>query len=258
MKIIADTNVWYHLSEGRYKHLVSSDAPLCLTAWTILELITSPKLLMKHERKKVIDASKAIINLNPFIIEEDPYSFIASNILGISNKSVYNFNITDLEKLVAGEISEEELKTYIQFRHERVNQFRNSVRIQQSRKLNSMQSNSLIEMNQLIEAVGQQTVKEVEKILGILETDINIEHLRINGNQINFFLWVRAIYNFKLDNEPGYKVEKNDQGDILNMIYVGQDDKYWTSDCKWLKNVIDSGLSKFIYSPITNLITREK
>lgn len=58
-------------------------------------------------------------------------------------------------------------------------------------------------MNKLIEAVGQQTVKEVEKLLDVSEININKKYLRLNGNQINFFLSVRAIYNFKLENELG-------------------------------------------------------
>ena len=258
MKIITDTNVWYHISEGKYKNILKDNLPLCLTSWNILELLTSPKLKMSNEKKKVIEAAKTIVDLNPMIISEEPFSFIASNILGIPNQRVHKLRIKDLEKLINDEISNDELIKYIEFRNERVIQFRDSVKKQQANNLTNFQSTTTLDMGGLIEAVGQQTIAEVESILKLSRADINQQHLILNGSQINFFLRVRAIYNFKLDNEVGYKVEKNDQGDILNMVYVGQKDKYWTGDCKWIKNIIDSGLSDFIYSPIADSIVGNK
>jgi hypothetical protein len=109
----------------------------------------------------------------------------------------------------------------------------------------------LSDQSQALNAMVQDVISETEKILKISRINANKEIAAMNGKHLNFFLWVRAEYCKKLQaihpRPKNYQAAKNDQGDLLNMVYVGNNDKYWVEEPKWKNNISDAGLSNFMF-----------
>jgi hypothetical protein len=129
MKIIGDIHIWYNLAEGQYDENKIKSLPLCLTAWNVIELISSPKLKMPLEKQKVINTAKEIRKINPNYIPYEPYSFMATEFMGISNNNVLELKVID--DLIENKLTDSDIDKFIQFRNERVQGFKASMDKQQ-------------------------------------------------------------------------------------------------------------------------------
>jgi hypothetical protein len=67
---------------------------------------------------------------------------------------------------------------------------------------------------------------------------------------MQLFLDVWSDFYKDLDFHPNQKLHHNDWADILNMIYVGPDDQYWTQEKKWKRYIsCNNNTTKYLYEP---------
>lgn len=66
--------------------------------------------------------------------------------------------------------------------------------------------------------------------------------------EIELFTYTFNRWLLDLDVE-GEMATVNDVIDLFNMIYVGQTDKYWTEEKKWLRKVKKAGMGHYLFDP---------
>jgi hypothetical protein len=243
MRIIVDTNIWYEISENVKLYKAVNQLPVYLTAWNILELISSPKLNGTDlERKKIFKVFNDILYLKPECIPLIPYQYIAKEVL--ESKGVYKeLSISAIENLICGYYSDEKIKQFIELRKEGVRAFKKSMDEQQNQLAEEFRKAKMVLG---IEHIYLKTIQESKGYLIPPNEVISID-LSKNANRIMFFLKVRLAISLKLHSSKT-QVAKNDQGDLLNMVYVNEGDKYLSYDDKWLRKIQFDGLEDFLFT----------
>jgi hypothetical protein len=250
MRIILDTNKWYDIAEGLYPYEKIKELPLCLTALNIIELIASPKLLIPEEKEKVLRTCRTILKLNPDGITPMPYDYIASEVLEIKN-TVNHLGIERIGSFILGEYSEAEIKNDVDIKRYALQWFKESMNDQRiaKGKVNSGYDAPEIKAK-MLSMIYMKTIYETKELLNIsdtlLETIENTVDLNKNAKKIWFYLKGREANNNQL-NAGKIEAKKNDQIDLLNMVYVGMNDKYWTRDEAWLERVHWNGIENFLF-----------
>lgn len=87
-------------------------------------------------------------------------------------------------------------------------------------------------------------INEISSIYPILEASFNETFWK----NIEFYMRARIAYSEKLKLDKSIKPEPNDAVDLMNLIYVGQDNMYWTEDKRWKNIIKEARLGEYLFS----------
>jgi len=258
--IICDTNIWYDLASKK-KNIEQLDGiQLIGTSVNITEISSSPNLI--NNLSLVKKTVEAMYKFNHLVIASNPMEYLISlfhseykpNIKtemrlldGFNTLMEIDLNIITPQDKIDAEIQIKEICDSQNEVAKRINNDLTKIRqnIKKHERKDKYRKRSFIDKwkkyfsTLVLEYSKQHCDKEYE-------LDINDK----SWDQLEFFLYTWEFY-FKNNLEIGnWKFEKNDWGDLFNLVYVGPGIKYWTSENKW--NAIfnnDERLRKYNFSP---------
>lgn len=243
--IVTDTNVWYRIVEDKIDENIIKRLPITVTAFNIIELLSSPNLLNISGRKYVLKACRAIINANPHFIRNLPYEFVANEYFG--KKVKRKILLSEFYKLCKEGFDNLDVEYLVGLRDERVQGFRSSLTAQ----IANVRSNKTLKqrIGQPDEATNISTndfLHEIARQLKINPRKVNMKRILERGKGLELYLRARGRYNQRLSLER-QSPAGNDQFDITNLMYVKENDVYWTFDAKWIEiiNEVDMGHKLF-------------
>lgn len=244
--IVTDTNIWYRIAEGQISIELAKRLPLAVTAISIIELTSSPKLNTEDGKKKVLSACRAIIRANPFYLRLLPYEFAANEYLGKKLKK--KISIGFFHEMCKNKFIDININERIGYRNGRVNAFRSQL-MDQIKQVHSDKSikKRLNQPQEAIDISANDFIIEIGETLGINSRKVNYKRLMNRGSGLDLYLRARDRFNQVLSLE-GQQPANNDQFDITNLLYVRKGDLYWTLDKKWLNFIKEVKMSHKLYS----------
>ncbi|MBI1226925.1 MAG: hypothetical protein GC192_16965 [Bacteroidetes bacterium] len=239
-KIICDTNIWYGFASGELDFADYSSVNLVCTKVTIDELASSENILDTDKVFLVQRASKIIFSFASEIILESPVHWL----IRIGNPD-FSIDLSPTKSNL------EKLRTFSNLDKEAIDQIS---RIPELRKkiqnydkvldpsfdfINSM---SPIVNSNIKNTVGKKQHRKKDTSGGIkkliqMMIDRNIPNSKIDWTNYpweKIVLFVKTWDLFFKELElSGMKGESNDWYDLFNMVYVNDNEKYWTLEKKW-------------------------
>lgn len=238
MRIITDTNIWYYIADGTIEFHAIKHLPLTATVVNLIELLSSPGLSNPHTYKNVLAACRAIKRFNPQFNLMAPYDFAAREYLGKKFKK--KFHLNSFYEICDFGVTEEKIKYYTTLRSERVKDFKDSLTAQIIANRSRPDVLSQLKIaNDAADMAVRDFLNELKNILLININNVNKNRIFRNGKGLDLYVRSRAHYNQKLILESNYLPAGNDQLDLANLLYVRNEDLYWTSDPKWI-NIINT------------------
>ena len=257
-QVICDTNIWYDIANENISEKQFENVQLFGTSVNITEISSTPNLINNIDL--VVRTIKAMKKYAYRIIIENPLEYLISSFFYEFNpdskterRLLKGFDI--LTSIDVNEISKETISNT----KKQIDQIRET----QIKEVKKMNSDLIIIRKTIKENEGKHkhrsnnyisTWKEYfsKLILEYSKLYCDEEYI-INTNdqiweQFEFFLYTWEHY-FKNNLEIGnWKFDKNDWGDLFNLVYVGKGFKYWTIERKW-NNIFDSTdrLKKYNY-----------
>jgi len=243
--IITDTNIWYKIAEKQISLELAKRLPLAVTALTIIELTSSPKLNNEIGKKEVWRACQAIINANPFYLRNLPYEFAANEYLGKKLKK--KISIGWFHNICRNKFNDINIKERIDSRNKRVTAFRTLLMGQiRNVHLDKTIKNQIKQPEKAVDISLNDFLIEIGKATGINSRKVKHKRVVDQGAGLDLYLKARARYNQMLSLE-GQQPASNDQFDITNLLYVKMEDLYWTLDKKWLKIITETQMEHKLY-----------
>lgn len=242
--IICDTNVWYDLGSGKIPKSGIEGTQLVCTHINLRELVNSYNLVTNFEAVK--NAVKAIRSYASHYYLENPFecgikklvpSFIINEEYGerILNEAMELVNVSI--NIPADRI--DELKNYYEDSNK---SYKDSVGDMNeiARKIKE----DIKEKGTKKERRKEDTTQRARMFFARLASDYSDQHYPEtksvivqedveNWEKLELFIEVLADYFKEIELSPTQKIQPNDWADVLNMVYVGKDDLYWTGESKW-------------------------
>jgi hypothetical protein len=256
--VICDTNIWYNIANEKISEEQLEGVKLYATSVNITEISSSPNLVKDIDL--VVRTIKAMKKYAFRVIIENPLEYLISSFFHEFNpdsKTELGL-LKGFDTLVSMDVNGISKKT--------INKAKNQIDqiVQpQIEEANKMNDDLIIIRKKIKKTEGKQkhrsnnyinTWKEYfsKLVLEYSKLHCDKEYL-LNTNeksweQFEFFLYTWEHY-FKNNLEIGnWKFDKNDWGDLFNLIYIKDEFKYWTIERKW--NVIfnsNNKLKKYNY-----------
>jgi hypothetical protein len=246
-RIITDTNIWYNIAEGKYSYNRIKGLPLCLTALNVMELLITPKRKTSEGKKLVIKTCKLIQKLAPYYIKYLPYQYISSKVY---HKHVKHHQVSKdyLSKIIKDDFSADNEKLINEGYKSMKDKFKSTLDEQtKANREDLLLKKQLKDINILVTSALKDTRQEIGR-----ELNIDISHEDILANQklideFKLYYLSRATLYYNLTFND-FMVGKNDQFDLMNMVYVGPSDKYWSDDEKWHGKINWQGIEDYLFS----------
>jgi len=257
-KVICDTNIWYNLGNGSLKFENSDKYALCFTYLSLFELIHSANL--KDDFKKVSKACKAVITYSSCFIIESPLNHLINLLHPLEfRKSNSNFieaitylsSIDDLDKDILLELDKhlsshnDKLdKYFVTYISEQMASFKNVI---YKDRTSTFKYKELIKTRKMKEGKFEnlkcQIIQEIGDISGISKSYFSEKFWK----QIEVFLKSWAVYTDKLKFDKTMNPKPNDAADLTNLVYVNEDNLYWTEDRRWINILKEAKLEKYMF-----------
>ncbi len=256
-KTICDTNIWYDISNGEIHQDEIDDKSLIGTSVNIIEISKTPNLISDTEL--VISAVKSMYSFNHAIMAHNPIEHLIaifnpeyipewkveerllrgfSILMNINPKEIPPENLIDTEKQInLLDKADQELLDSVN-----VNLSSIKLKIKKIGKKNYRKVDFTESWKQYFsDLVLEYSLKYYQKEIKL---DVNSKL----WNDVEFFLYTWESY-FKNNIEIGnWKLNKNDWGDLFNLIYVQPGFKYWTEEKKWKRIFKENNkLRKYTY-----------
>lgn len=244
--IICDTNIWYDISTGKIKSLELRKLKLIGTAVNIIEISSTPRLVKDIElvRQTIIALKKH----HYIIISTNPFDHIIS---------IFDSSFEPNDEYVKQLLNDFELFENINLDHlslKELDILRKNIAIVVAKKdyitgvVNDVLSTTqaFIKNNHLKKAYSSKSYKDSWKRFFILlisqyyrdiyKKEILIAEDDIQWQKLDFFITAWDEYFKSMDIQFGRKFKNNDWHDLLNLVYVQPEFKYWTSEKRsWAK-----------------------
>lgn len=253
IKIICDTNLWYHLESGAIDRVPIENLHLVVTNLNIDEMARTPNQLNDFEWvRRVI---KTIFDNGKEVIYENPWLYV----LKLDNPSL---NIEIQHDKFIFELTED-IANGAKFDVERIDVLKNFIRTREVEK------NEIVKMyNEIFERIKHEVKGEKQKfrnlaIKSFLQdltreritcwSKINLDKeyslsLNFNWDLIELFIDVFCAYYLELS-LSNMKMQDNDLYDLHNLIYVKPGQLYWTCDKRWIRLINEKAkLGKYLYN----------
>lgn len=247
MGIVTDTNILYHIADGLYPIERIKQLPLIVTASNIVELISSPKIQTEEGHRQVINVCNTIRRFNPKYQLQLPYDFVAREYFGkkLKGKILLRafYDVCDYG------IGDEQRNESVKMRKARVTDFKASM-IEQIKnvKLSPEIVSKLSEANTAADSSATDFALELQKVTGVNPRSADKARIQRKGKGMDLYIRARAKYNQNLTLKKGYLPAGNDQLDLANLMYVRNEDLYWTTDEKWLNIINDVNMGHKLFN----------
>lgn len=241
--VICDTNIWYDLAENRKDIDRLGGVELIATSVNITEIASAPYLVsdigliartanaMHKYNHKVVISNPMEYLISLFHWEYEPNTVTERRLLEGFN-TLMNIDLNDIpaQNIVD---TERQIKEVLDSQNELASRINNGLqKIRQNIKRHEGK-----EKYRKIDFIDKWKEYFSELVLEYSKQHCDKEYkLDINDkawDQLEFFLYTWEYY-FKNNLEIGnWKFDKNDWGDLFNLVYVCPGYKYWTSELKW-------------------------
>jgi len=245
--IICDTNIWYDIANGKIKPEEISKLKLIGTAVNIIEIASTPNLVKNIEL--VRRTIKALQKYHFIIISTNPFDHLISifdssfepkdeHVIRLLNDFEVLDNIDTFDDLSFKDwdIVKDKIAETVA-RKDYITGVVNDV---------LSQSQTFIKNNHLKKSYSSKSYKDSWKPFFILliseyyrdkyKEDFIIAENDIHWKRLDFFITAWDEYFKSLDIQYGRKFKNNDWHDLLNLVYVQPEFKYWTSEKRsWAK-----------------------
>ena len=240
--IICDTNIWYDIGKGSIPINKIYGLPLVCTHLSLNELLNSPNLYIDQDA--VRNAVRAIKEFGSMINLQNPYIHGITRFLPDYSYCTDNSSEIwkQLESLLNNEIlfSDEQVEILNNIFSERSKEFKEEIA--------ELNKNALPNKNYIKDNHIRNDIRHTDYSFHFRKTlvDYLISYHKQNSNtaiqisldsdnwdDLELIIEVWSHFTKCLDINYDQKLHTNDWGDILNMIYVGRNDLYWTSEKKW-------------------------
>ncbi len=234
--IITDTNFWYDLTDGLFDKDAVKGLPIAVTAVTILELISSPKLKTEEGRRYILKVCRTIRSMNPIYIRDMPYEWAARYYLG--KKVMKRIHLNRFFAICDKGFSEIDYEFFVDERKSVNKGFKDDLenQVKENRKKPEVKG-IMKKVDKAADSSASDFITEIGRVLNINSRKVHWQMVQRKGKGLDFYIRARAQYNRKLHLDKGYGPAGNDQLDLANLMYVKEGDMYLTSDDKW-KNII--------------------
>lgn len=257
-RIICDTNIWYDIANQKIDTNLIKSHKLIATSVNVQELASTPYLTEDiNLLARTISALKknhySVYKANPF---EHIISIFHSNFKpnhDINNRLLHEFDIflsMDIQKISDANLknTKKDLKKH----------FRDQMSVVDPINL------ALPKIKLKVKQQGGKNIRKkintteswkgfISKMVSVyskqyLDREYTLDLKNPLWEQLKFFLLTFDKYFLMLEIEHDRKFDKNDWGDLLNLVYVQPGSKYWTSEKKW-NNLFksDKTLSNYIF-----------
>lgn len=234
--IITDTNFWYDLTDGNIDMDGVKGLPIAVTAVTILELISTPKLKTEEGRKYILKVCRTIRNMNPIYIRDMPYEWAARYYLG--KKVMKRIHLNRFFAICDNGFDEIDYEKFVEERKNVNDGFKSDLEAQVNENRKKPEIKGIMkDVNKAADSSTNDFIIEIARVLNINSRKVHMQRILKKGKGLNFYVRARAQYNRKLHLDKGYGPARGDQLDLANLLYVKEGDMYLTSDDKW-KNII--------------------
>ncbi len=242
MKTICDTNIWYDIASGKITKEQLAKVELYATYVNLFELAKTQNLVkdwvtVKKAVQALHDNSSGIYETNPieFIIKKQ---FPEYRCKDISYQQILN----GFEHLLRRDEKEQIEKEVLDKMQKSIDEFADA-----AQKSADYLNTKLPEIRKKIkESIGKKEHRKIVSYPLIYEVinvfvqrqtegtlSLNIE--KYPWNEIDLLVRVWDNYFKELEVSGNQKFQPNDWQDIFAMVYVSPDDKYFTSETKWIR-----------------------
>ncbi|WP_375558656.1 hypothetical protein ACE193_12960 [Bernardetia sp. OM2101] len=267
MNVICDTNVWYHIGNGKLKLEDIEGLPiddLCVTYTNIIEILYSNSNFKSYK-----NALHAIKKYAKRFIDNDPFQEVRSR---MDDKYIVNNNLENiLDKALLEterqrtqnqntyseyykahlEIKSKFLKSFESRRKEIESNFTQNDEKQRRREKKEYFVKCKKESGRLIYEEVNELVSLLNDIQGdFVFKDLEFDDYAIFINLFKNYLIVSQFFLVKLVSNEKMKIDSNDLYDLTNMLYIGKLDLYLHGEKRWKNIFNDIGFSpqKYIYT----------
>ena len=248
-RIITDTNIWYRISNEEIRN-ISKDYQLVVPIILLNEIYTSPNITISEntfkDQKKAVNAIIENLIYIEFI-EYYPFHFLLKN-------SHYELKQQQYSKFYI-----EEFRAISKLKYENVQNI-STKRVDISVLTKNINETSYVYkqlINKNLETKTKfkkfNTLEFTESLIlkyanDILEVEnTNFPKIIKLSSENEIFLKTFDKLLREVSANTTKKVEDNDWVDIFNLIYVGNNDLYWTKEKSKKKLVIESGLENYLF-----------
>lgn len=234
INVICDTMLWYHISKTRVKDDFKLKHNLIGTYINAIELNATENLIKYHE-----DANQAIISLNKFayyIIEHDPFDYIIIENINPEYSNVIDYGLFeslstlikyDLSDFLNDHVKVKELREFIDTVNEPYIRLSDGINTALPELRKTYSNKQSFKASSTVWEVYDMVLKII-----IERINIKIEHSLEN---CELFIVMQDKYFRMLITDEKFKAEPNDFNDLMNMVYVGKNDKFYTQEKKWIE-----------------------
>lgn len=243
MNIICDANIWYDLGSGDISGgLIKNDINLVFTGVNLYELASTENMVNRFDIYR--NACIAAVYYSKKQILIDPFSFLIGR---RKEDDKLRFVFTEMEK----------------FRNAGYFYWKDRIESMGQELLNRIEAfkqpmeeavDSLNYCLEQVRATGTKIDLMQEDILRLMcSSALKLQKNSIDIDSDNCKVFISAITTFfqKFIDGRFSKFKVNDMLDILNLVYVGENDKYWTKDKRKVLPILqlDEMLAQQIYNP---------
>ena len=248
-RIITDTNIWYGISTQEIIN-ISKDYQLVIPIILLNEIYTSPNISSnEREFENLKKAVNTILqNLKHIeIIEFYPFQYLLKNLYpDIKKAQNSKFYIDEFKALVKLNYDDVKDKGAQRGDISGLTDYINKTSMGYKKIINkNLESKTKFKKLDTLKLTESLILKYANDILG---TE-NENFPKINELTIENELLLKTFDELLRDVSTitTKKIEDNDWVDIFNLIYIGNDDLYWTHEVSKKNLIIKSGLENYLY-----------
>ncbi|WP_337040273.1 hypothetical protein [Emticicia sp. 17c] len=248
--IICDTNVWYRFADGRLKIEDYSNYNLVPTWINIHEMLTTKDF----QNKRALAMFQIMLKCKDFKYLS-PIQYFKSEMFR-DNYSEEGKNISLLLTNITKDLSNDKFDVHGTMTSKKYRELlwndENLSEIEINETIETYRNIYRTQLKNLLKSCNGQ-VQHFESTKEFLSFFLN------GGNKFDFWKFDFSDYELLLYTvnqffitlgkaSSGFKFDKNDWEDVLNLTYVKQDMLYWTFEKKWIKYIKDSGMERYLFN----------
>ncbi len=256
-KVICDTNIWYKLGSGEFQKPDPLKYDLICTFVNVKEIVSSNNFLLLSKFEEIKNACRAILEYADGYIFENPIEYLKNeltDIITISEGKLFDLIplITKIDKLNREEldlITLESIKWY-QFL-DAYFVFPVTSALKKDRELilgNNKKFREIIKNPRVLslerEKVKEQILYDLTSQYKYLDRKLMS---KINYSNVELYINARIAYIHKLKLDKIMTVQRNDVGDLFQLIYVNRDTLYWTNEGRWKDIIGRARMSSYLF-----------
>lgn len=247
-RIITDTNIWYNITSQEIEK-ISENYNLVISTLILNELYTSPNISKNPSTFQAV--KKAINNILENLekitfIELGPFEFLLKKILPEYQKeSLIEYYLKEFRALMRLDFEIVKNKHNTRYNISELTDFINKQSIiykkeinkNQSTKVNFKKSSTLPLTESLILKFANDNLQQLNSKFPIIE--------KLSSNQELFLKTFDGL--LRQVSKTGKKIEDNDWVDIFNLVYVENEDLYWTKEKPKECLIVSVSLDNYLY-----------